>query len=227
MSKKTLVVYHFPTPISYQEAWEIQKKLVEKRKLNEIPDSLLLLEHQKVITLGRDGSRESLLFDEDFLREKGVALVQSDRGGDATYHGPGQLVAYPILSLKDELEDIPKFVRLLEQTMLDTIGEYGLFGGRIEGTPGTWLFQPDRKIGAVGARISRWVTHHGIALNVNTELSDFQLIIPCGLSDKGVTSLEKELGKKLDFNEVKDHFIKHFSRNFNRSIQIDFPSQLQ
>jgi lipoyl(octanoyl) transferase len=226
MTKKPLVVYHFPNPISYQQAWDLQKKLVEKRKNNDIEDSILLLEHEKVITLGRDGSRDSLLFSEEYLQEKGVSLVQSDRGGDATYHGPGQLVAYPILSLKDELEDIPKFVRLLEQTMIDTIAEYGLLGGRIEGTPGTWLFDPARKIGAVGARISRWITHHGIALNINTDLNDFQLIIPCGLSDKGVTSISQELGQKIDFNEVKAHFIKHFAQNFNRTIQIGFIEEL-
>jgi lipoyl(octanoyl) transferase len=204
--------------IAYQEAWVIQKDLVEKRKQDLIEDCLLLLEHDRVITLGRDGSRKSLLYPEEVLLNQGVALVESDRGGDATYHGPGQLVAYPILNLRGELEDIPKFVRLLEQVMIDCIADYGLVGTRLEGTPGTWLLDPERKIGAVGARISRWITHHGLALNVNTDLRDFGLIVPCGLVGKGVTSLAKELDRPLDFQQVKREFATHFARLFQREL---------
>jgi lipoyl(octanoyl) transferase len=214
--KKLLV--HDLGRIAYQDAWLIQKDLVEKRKQDLIGDCLLLLEHERVITLGRDGSRKSLLYPEEVLAHQGVALVESDRGGDATYHGPGQLVAYPILNLRGELEDIPKFVRLLEQVMIDCIATYGLIGTRLEGTPGTWLLDPERKIGAVGARISRWITHHGVALNVNTDLQDFGLIVPCGLVGKGVTSLAKELDTQLDFQQVKREFATHFARLFQREL---------
>jgi lipoyl(octanoyl) transferase len=223
---KTLNVYDLGR-IRYQDAWLLQKHLVEKRKQDQIEDSLLLLEHDRVITLGRDGSRKSLLFPEEILQDQGVDLVESDRGGDATYHGPGQLVAYPILNLKGELEDIPKFVRLLEQVMIDCIADQGLVGTRLEGTPGTWLLNPERKIGAVGARISRWITHHGVALNVNTNLEDFSLIVPCGLVGKGVTSMANELGAALDFQQVKLNFAEHFARGFQRELSWQDGSELR
>ena len=209
--------------LSYLEAWTLQKDLAELRKRNLIEDCLLLLEHPHVITYGRNVGANSLLFDESDLKSHGVELVESDRGGDATYHGPGQLVAYPIIDLKVDMQDIRKYVWTLEECMIAVMAEYGLKGDRLEGAPGAWLKAQgsdaqDRKMGAVGIRLSRWVTHHGIGFNVNTDLSFFKMIVPCGLSDKGVTSLEHEQGRVLDFRQVQDHFIKHFSRLFNRKV---------
>lgn len=209
--------------ISYLEAWALQKELSDLRKRNLVSDCLLLIEHPHVITYGRNVGAGSLLFDEHSLNEQGVELVESDRGGDATYHGPGQLVAYPIIDLKVDMQDVRKYVWTLEECMLSVMADYGMSGERLEGAPGAWLKaknlgETDRKMGAVGVRLSRWVTHHGIGFNVNTDLSFFKLIIPCGLVDKGVTSLQRELGRILDFREVQDHFIKHFSRLFNRQV---------
>lgn len=208
--------------VPYKAAWDLQKQLVEQRRQGEIPDTLLLLEHEPVITLGRDASLDSVLHNEATLAAVGVALVQSDRGGDATYHGPGQIVAYPILDLKPDWQDIPKFVRAIEQTMIDTVADYGLVGDRAKGEPGVWLAAseqaPERKIGAVGARISRWITHHGFALNVNTHMDHFQLIIPCGIRDKGVTSLKQELGREVPLDEVMDRVAEHLARRFDRRL---------
>ena len=218
MYKRQLQVYRLGE-INYQTAWDLQKKYVELRKADQVPDTLFILSHPPTITLGRNSGNQSLLFGEAILHQAGLALVESDRGGDATYHGPGQIVAYPILDLRPDLQDIPKFVRLLEQTMMNVMMLYGLEGKRVEGAPGAWLDQPDRKLGAVGARISRWITHHGIALNVNTNLAHFNYIIPCGLADKGVSSLQKELGYPLDFNQVQSELISQFGLLFNRKIE--------
>ena len=213
--------------VPYQEAWALQRALVELRKRDEIPDTLLTLEHPPVITLGRNAGVESLLFSEEALKARGVELVISDRGGDATYHGPGQLVAYPILDLRPDWADVPRFVRTLEQVMLDVMSSYGLEGDRVEGAPGAWLLADerhplDRKLGAVGARISRWVTHHGVALNVNTHLPHFQLIVPCGLSNKGVSSLAQARGELINFEEARSRFIEAFAQRFGRRVvEID------
>jgi len=212
----------------YREAWALQRALVALRKADEIEDTLLLLEHPPVITLGRNTGADSLLWSEEHLAERGVSLVTSDRGGDATYHGPGQLVAYPILDLKPDMADIPRFVRTLEQVMLDVMESYGLVGGRVETAPGAWLLAADapagsgsidRKLGAVGARVSRWVTHHGVALNINTHLPHFELIVPCGISDKGVSSLAHELGRELDFEEAMARFERAFAARFRRELR--------
>ena len=207
--------------VPYQEAWALQRELVELRKANEIPDTLLTLEHDPVVTLGRNAGVESLLWGEEHLKAQGVELVISDRGGDATYHGPGQLVAYPILDLRPDWADVPRFVRTLEQVMLDVCASYDLEGGRVEGAPGAWLLADehsplDRKLGAVGARISRWVTHHGVALNINTHLPHFKLIVPCGLADKGVSSVANELGEQVDFEQARERFIEAFATRFHR-----------
>jgi lipoyl(octanoyl) transferase len=205
--------------VDYQKAWDLQKKYVELRKTDQVPDTLFVLSHPPTITLGRNTGSQSLLFGESVLKEAGLTLVESDRGGDATYHGPGQIVVYPILDLRPDLQDIPKFVRLLEQTMINVMAQYGLVGQRVEGAPGAWLSEPDRKIGAVGARISRWITHHGIALNINTNLAHFNYIIPCGLANKGVSSLQKELGYPLDFDQTQSELIEQFGILFNRKIE--------
>lgn len=212
--------------VPYEEAWALQRALVALRKEGVIPDVLLTLEHDPVVTLGRNAGAESLLWGEEHLAAQGVQLVVSDRGGDATYHGPGQLVAYPILDLRPDWADVPRFVRALEQVMLEVMGSYGLVGGRVEGAPGAWLSQPDRKLGAVGARISRWVTHHGVALNINTNLSHFGLIVPCGLAGKGVSSVARELGGEVDFEEARERFIERFVVTFGRAREDRDPQTL-
>lgn len=203
----------------YLEAWMLQRTLVEARKADEIPDTLLLLEHDPVITLGRSGSRDSLLHDEEALARRGVELVHSDRGGDATWHGPGQIVAWPILDLRPDWKDVRRFVVALEETMIRVCADVGVVASRREGAPGVWLRTPDRKIGAIGARFSRWVSHHGFALNVNPDLAYFGLIIPCGIRDAGVTSLEAELGRPVSMDRVADSIIEHLASIFEREVE--------
>lgn len=215
--------------ISYRDAWGLQKQLAALRKKDLVEDTLLLLEHDPVITYGRNVGRGSLLLEERSLAHRGVELVESDRGGDATFHGPGQLVAYPIIDLKVDMQDVRKYVWSLEECMILVMADYGVKGDRVKGAPGAWVkaeppYGIDQKMGAVGVRLSRWVTHHGIGFNVQTDLSYFQLIIPCGLTDKGVTSLEQQVCQLkgtttlLDFKTVQDHFIRHFARLFKRDV---------
>ena len=217
-SKRVLRVHRLGE-VDYQVAWNLQKKYVELRKDNLVPDTLFILSHPPTITLGRNAGKQSLLFEQDTIRQEGLSVIESDRGGDATYHGPGQIVAYPILDLRPDLQDIPKFVRILEKVMLNVMHFYGLKGKRVDGAPGAWLGNPDRKLGAVGARISRWITHHGIALNVNTHLAHFNYIIPCGLADKSVSSLQNELKKPIDFHQAQTCLIEHFGVLFNRKVE--------
>lgn len=205
--------------VPYREAWDLQKSLVDQRLAGEVPDTLLLLEHDPVITLGRAGKRDSLLVDEAELARRGVELVHSDRGGDITWHGPGQIIGYAILDLREGARDVRRFVRGLEQTVIDTCRDYGLSTERLDGAPGVWLRDPprgDRKIAAIGARFSRWITHHGFALNVNPNLEGFGVIVPCGLQGKAVTSLEAELGHKVPLGEVMEGLAGHFARVFGR-----------
>lgn len=204
--------------VPYGEALALQRSLVAQRDRGEIDDTLLLLEHEPVITVGRDGNLDNVLCDEAGLAARGVELVRSDRGGDATYHGPGQVVGYPILDLKPDWQDVRRFVRGIEQTMIDTVADYGLVARGLVDAPGVWLADPDRKIGAIGARISRWITHHGFALNVNTDLDAFGLIVPCGIRDRGVTSLAQELGRLVPLAEVMEKLAHHLARVFGREL---------
>ena len=222
--------------IDYKEAWDYQETLhaeIVKRKLasrNIIQDipvqnsdhHLLFCEHPHVYTLGRSGHEHHLLVDENGLKEKKAAFYKNNRGGDITYHGPGQLVGYPILDLENFFTDIHKFLRYLEEAIILTLQEYGIEGGRIPGLTGVWIDVADkmkaRKICAFGVRCSRWVTMHGFAFNVNTDLSYFGNIIPCGIQDKAVTSLEKELGKKIEMNDVKAKVKKHLSDLFGMKL---------
>jgi lipoyl(octanoyl) transferase len=197
----------------------MQRDLVARRQRGEIDDHLLLLEHDPVVTLGRDGGRESLRVDERALAGRGVELVESDRGGNATFHGPGQVVAYPILDLRPDRKDLHRLVNDLEQVMIDVCADYGLAAERLAGTPGVWLRAPDRKIGAIGVRVSRWVTHHGVALNVNTDLDLFEgVIVPCGLHEKGITSIARELGRRVSVAEVMERLATHLARRFERTL---------
>ena len=181
-----------------------------------------MVEHNPVFTLGKSGKREHILWDEDTLNKMGIQFFPINRGGDITYHGPGQCVGYPILDLDQIFTDIHKYLRCLEEVMIGVLAEYGIRGDRLEGFTGVWLDPEDadkaRKICAMGIRASRWATMHGWALNVNTNLSHFEGIVPCGIDDKAVTSMEKELGRKVDLVEVEDRILVHFARVFGAEM---------
>ncbi len=181
--------------ISYSEGLEIQKGLVEQRKAGQIPDQLLLLEHPPVITLGvkAKNDRSHIVASPDVLAAEGVEVFETGRGGDVTYHGPGQLVGYPIIDLNPDRRDVHRYVRDLEEVMILMAASFGVTAGRIPGLTGAWV--GDEKLAAIGVRIARWVTSHGFAFNVNTQLSHFDLIVPCGITDKGVTSLHQLIGR--------------------------------
>ncbi len=194
--------------IRYADGLAQQERLVAERKAGSVPDTLLLLEHEPVFTLGRNARQENVLFPVEALRERGFDVFETGRGGDVTYHGPGQLVAYPILELPHDRRDVHRYVRDLEEVMIRLCADYGLRAGRVAGRTGCWI--GDDKIGAIGVRISRWVTSHGLAFNVTTDLSPFRLIVPCGIRGKGVTSLLKLLGREVPMAEVMDRLEAHF-----------------
>ena len=202
--------------MGYAEAWELQKRLVAARKIDAIEDVLLLCEHPHVITLGRNGKRENLLASEQVLRQKGVEFHASNRGGDITYHGPGQLVGYPILNLGAIRKDVVWYVRMLEEVMIRATAEFTVAAGRVEGKTGIWVkgSQPtqvtEEKLGAIGVHISRWVTSHGFAYNVSTDLRYFDLIVPCGITGRKATSLEKILGRAVSRKEVVQPVVRNF-----------------
>ncbi|MCX6350850.1 MAG: lipoyl(octanoyl) transferase LipB [Bacteroidetes bacterium] len=217
--------------VSYQPTWDYQTQIfdgiiqqkIKNRSLSpeEIqpsPHHLLFCEHNPVYTLGKSGSMQNVLLNEAALAEKGIEFFKINRGGDITFHGPGQVVGYPILDLDFFFTDIHKYMRFLEEVMIRTLAEYGIKGGRIKGVTGVWLDGENplkaRKICAFGVKCSRWVTMHGWAFNVNTDLNYFNFIIPCGIKDKAVTSLQKELGREVDMEEVKTHLKKHFAEVF-------------
>jgi len=204
--------------IGYQAALDLQAQLVEQRKQGLIPDQLLLLEHPPVITLGvrTRNDRSHVLESEAALAAKGVGLFETGRGGDVTYHGPGQLVGYPIVDLKPDRCDVHRYVRDLEEVLIRAVDAFGVRAGRIEGLTGIWV--GDQKLAAIGVRISRWVTSHGFALNVNTDLSHFGLIVPCGITDKGVTSLERLLGHALPMDEVAETVARQFAALFSGEL---------
>ncbi|HEX7902824.1 MAG TPA: lipoyl(octanoyl) transferase LipB [Chitinophagaceae bacterium] len=226
--------------MDYQTAWDYQEKLLQEnvRKKSVVYSQepgvsevlthnpglttehhFLLVEHPPVYTLGKSGSIENVLITEEMRTAKGIEFFRTNRGGDITFHGPGQIVGYPILDLEKFYTDIGKYLRNIEEVIILTLAEYGLKGDRSAGETGVWL-DPDkkgkeRKICAIGVRSSRWITMHGFALNVNTDLNYFNFIVPCGITGKQVTSLEKELGKKIDFEEAKEKVKKNFSNVFD------------
>ncbi len=202
----------------YREAWAHQRALAEQRKAGLIDDTLLCVEHAPVVTIGRDGKTDSLRLAPAEYAARGIELVESDRGGDATYHGPGQAVVYAIIDLKPDCKDIRKYVRRMEQAMIDTCADYGLPATRYSGEPGVWLQDPWRKIAAIGARVSRWVTHHGVAFNVQPDFEHFATIVPCGIADKGVTGLARELGHAVPLSEVYDRIARHIAAQFGRDL---------
>ena len=190
--------------ISYAEGLEMQKGLVEQRKAGQIPDQLLLLEHPPVITLGvkSRNDRSHIVASPELLASEGVEVFETGRGGDVTYHGPGQLVGYPIVDLKPDRCDVHQYVRDLEEVMIQIAAAYGVEAGRIPGLTGAWV--GNEKLAAIGVRIARWVTSHGFAFNVNTTLSHFDLIVPCGITGKGVTSLNQLIGRPIPMEEVEN-----------------------
>lgn len=213
--------------IAYKEAWDLQETLFKQKadtkfknrelppgQQETIPNHLIFCEHPHVYTLGKSGSENNLLINDEFLQRIGATYFPINRGGDITYHGPGQLVAYPILDLEQFYTDIHRYLRTLEEAVILTIAEYGLKGDRYEGFTGVWLDPENparaRKICAMGVRCSRWITMHGLALNVNADLSYFNHIVPCGITDKQVTSIEKELGHPVNMEEVQNKLKKHF-----------------
>ena len=196
--------------LSYGEGLALQRELVEQRKAGAIPDTLLLLEHPHVITVGvkQAGGRSHIVASPERLADLGVEVHETGRGGDVTYHGPGQIVGYPILDLKPDRCDVHRYVRDLEEVMIRMAAAFGIAAGRIEGLTGAWVGQ--EKLAAIGVRIARWVTSHGFAFNVNTTLEHFNFIVPCGISDKGVTSLERLLGQPVSMDEVAEVCIQEF-----------------
>jgi lipoyl(octanoyl) transferase len=198
--------------IRYAEGLRLQAELVKERQAGAIPDTLLLLEHDPVFTLGQNAKRENVLVPSEVLRARGFDVCETGRGGDVTYHGPGQLVAYAIFNLSPHRRDVHLFLRDLEEVMIRTCGDYGLAATRIEKMTGVWV--GGRKIGAIGVRIARWVTSHGLALNVTTDLDAFRHIVPCGLTGRDVTSLERELGMPIPLEEVMDHLTLHMKAVF-------------
>jgi lipoyl(octanoyl) transferase len=194
----------------------LQQKLVEMRQAAEIPDQLLLLEHPPVITLGRGGDLQNLLAPPDVLRSERVRFFETTRGGDITYHGPGQIVGYPILHLGEGNRDVRKYVTKLEEVLIRTVAGYGITATRVEGTRGIWV--GNEKIAAIGVRIARWVTSHGFALNVSTNLDHFRLITPCGIHGSGVTSIEKLTGRKISVGEVRETLVRQFAEIFERRM---------
>jgi lipoyl(octanoyl) transferase len=202
--------------VAYQEALELQRELVEERRANRIPDLLLLLQHPPVITLGvrSEIARANVVATSERLAELGIAVHETGRGGDVTYHGPGQIVGYPILDLRPDRCDVHKYVRDLEEVMIRTCADHGVSAARIRGLTGTWVGA--EKVGAIGIRISRWITSHGFAFNVRPDLDHFKLIVPCGISDRGVTSLERLTGRTIALDAVEDALIRRFSEVFER-----------
>ena len=192
----------------YNDTWKLQKKLQSKRILGEIVDHLLLVEHPPVFTLGKNASKQHII-----NNSEDVSIIQTDRGGNITFHGPGQLVCYPILDLNHYKRSITWYMRELEQLIIDVLGEYDIKASRKKGLTGTWV--KDKKIAALGVRISRWVTMHGFSLNINPDLNFYKNIIPCGIKEYGVTSMAKIMGNEVpSMDEVKGKMTKHFTKNF-------------
>lgn len=202
--------------VDYGAALELQARLVEQRRADRIPDQLLLLEHPPVITLGvkTRNDRSHVVATPDVLEDEGVELFESGRGGDVTYHGPGQLVGYPILDLRPDRCDVHRYVRDLEEVLIRSAARFGIVAGRLPGLTGAWV--GDRKLAAIGVRIARWVTSHGFALNVSTNLAHFDLIVPCGITDKGVTSMVELGGSAIPISDVEDAVAEAFCDVFDR-----------
>ena len=235
MKKNKIIWVQNLGKVSYKNCWIYQEELfqgiIDQKRANrntnnfqETKNYLLFVEHPHVFTLGKSGNMDNLLLDKARLAKEGIEFYKSNRGGDITYHGPGQIVGYPILDLDHFFTDIHRYLRTLEEVIISTLADYGLKATRSPGETGVWLDVGTpfaRKICAMGVRASRWVTMHGFALNVNTNLQHFEHIIPCGIQGKGVTSLEKELGKQVPLKAVQEKIIRHFAEHFTADLRID------
>lgn len=228
MTEQTVILHDLGT-IDYADCWELQKQLFDgllsfKSGSGKIAEQFLLLcEHPAVYTLGKSGKEDNMLVAEEFLKSQGAAFFHIDRGGDITFHGPGQLVGYPILDLEQEGIGLREYIYAVEQSIIDTIADFGIIGTRVAGAAGVWLTDAGRmrKIAAIGVRSSRYVTMHGFALNVNTDLKWFDFINPCGFTDRGVTSIAKETGTHIDMEVAKRSFTAHFEKNINIKIKTE------
>jgi len=217
--------------LSWSGAYALQQRLVAARKASAIDDVLLFCEHPHVLTLGRNASQKNLLASENVLRQKNVELRETNRGGDITYHGPGQIVGYPILNLDPIRRDVHWYVRTLEEAMIRASADFGISAYRIPGKTGIWVQPPgsipEEKLAAIGVHISRWVTSHGFAFNVSTDLRYFDLIIPCGIANRKATSLEKLLHRNVSLDEVKPRLIHHLSELFSLTPKEVSPQELR
>ncbi len=229
MRAKTLEVRRLGF-VEYEDGLRVMEAYRQARQEQRVADTLFLLQHLPVLTLGRKGRPADVLAEPSELQRKGIQIFETDRGGEGTYHGPGQIVGYPIVDLSPDRRDVRRYVRDLEETMLRAALESGVQAGRVAGLNGIWLAPdadppsagPSRKLGALGVHLSRWITSHGFALNVNTDLAAFSLIVACGIRDRGVTSLAEELGRPVSIPPVEDSLVRHFSDLFDREA-VDLP----
>jgi lipoate-protein ligase B len=219
MAEKVLLVRQWPKPIGYARAFDLQKRIWAQRVAGNSPDTLLIFEHTPTFTAGKSGKMENLLIPIEELSKRGISLFFIERGGDFTYHGPGQLVAYPIFDLSVHGKDIQRYIHNLEEVVIRTLADFSIAAGRDEQHVGVWV--GNQKIAAIGVSIRRWVTMHGLALNVNTNLEHFSLINPCGIVNRGVTSMARVLSAEIPMNEVCTSLINHFGRVFNMPVKLD------
>ena len=208
--------------VPYRQAWDLQRSLVEQVRADDAPDTLLLLEHPHVYTMGRKGTAEHLLWDEAERDRRGVDLVWSDRGGDATYHGPGQLVGYPILDLSRHGLDLLVYLRTLEASLIDYLAELGLAGAAVPGLTGVWV--SDAKVAAIGVKFNGGVVSHGFALNLTTDLEYFEGIVPCGIADREATSVERLKGRRIATETAAHHYAEHFAKAIG--VELDWKARL-
>jgi lipoyl(octanoyl) transferase len=203
--------------VPYRDALALQRALAEDLRADRIGDVLLLVEHPHVLTLGvrGDGGRSHILVTDEALAARGIEVFEAGRGGDITYHGPGQLVGYPIIDLKPDRQDVHRYVRDLEEVLIRAVADFGIAAERVPGLTGVWVGR--EKLAAIGVRIARWITSHGFALNVSTDLDQFDAIVPCGIADRGVTSIERLLGRRVDMGDVQDKVARHFCDVFARA----------
>lgn len=204
-------------PMPYQRAWEMQNALFEKRRRGDVPHILFLTEHPPVYTFGKSGHQENFLLSESEVRRRGIELFWTDRGGDITFHGPGQLVGYPIFDLHDFYLDVGRFLRELEEGIIRALEVFSIDAGRIPGLTGVWV--GEKKIAAIGIKLSRWVTKHGFAINVNTDLGYFKNIVPCGIADKAITSMQEIIGAEVPMPGVIDAVVQSFSQVFDLEFE--------